>query len=113
QPTVKLPATPLEVWTYDYTKMKINSIRYEFESNGDLHIYMDVEKTYQRSNSSYTRIAFEYKLYDENGYVIDSGSHPVSSQMSVGEKAKYDFRIYSSQLSSTAKSYTLVIMDYD
>jgi hypothetical protein len=111
---VELPETPVIVKYYSssgtvYSACNVTNIRYEV-SNDDLYIYFSAEKTYDYkgdSNSSSCKIG--WKLYDEEGYVIDSGIF-YSDSISVGEKFK-DGRATAWNCIELGKNYRLEILN--
>ena len=108
-PTVKLPSTPMTVWYYNRDSMKITELSYEFNSSGDLIISFSGEKTYGKDSEL---IAFNYKVLDENGYVLYTYRW-VGDGYNTGDKFKNKtLQVYSSYLNG-ASEYTIVISDYN
>ena len=108
-PTVNLPSTPMTVWWYNYCSMKITELSYKFNSSGDLIISFSGEKTYGKDSA---HIAFNYKVLDEDGYVLYTGMW-AEQGYNTGDKFKNEtLRVYSSNLNG-ASEYTIVITDYN
>lgn len=109
QPTVNLPSPPMTVWWHDNCSMKITELSYKFDSSGNLIISFSGEKTYGK-DSAY--IAFNYKVLDEDGYVLYTGMW-AETGYNTGDKFKNEtLKVYSSNLNG-ASEYTIVITDYN
>lgn len=88
------PNLPIEIKVRGYdgsteSIIKITEVQYVYEKDfsPQLKIIILGEKTYEKSNSGYDIIS--YKLYDSNGYLIDSSNIYLSS-IGVGDKFKED-----------------------
>lgn len=106
---------PLELEVKDYlgdteSIIQINDVTYEFEKEYSPQLTISIfgEKTYGDSNSSYDIIS--YKLYDSDGYMIDSGDVFLDA-LSNGDKFKDSSVIIYDIVPGT--SYTLKLMEYD
>ena len=97
---VQLPALPQTIHEYDYknnieSSVKITNITYELYNDDSVKFYVTGEKLYDaegKGHSSSTKIG--WKLYDSEGYIIDSGTF-YSPGIKMGEKFKNeDFRSY-------------------
>lgn len=106
---------PLELKIKDYSGntesvIQINDVSYDFdkEYSPKLKITISGEKTYGEQGLSYD--IFSYKLYDSDGYMIDSGSIYLSA-LSAGDKFKDDSLVIYDITPGT--SYTLKLMEYD
>lgn len=109
QPTVNLPSPPMTVWWFDNCSMKITELSYIFDSSGNLIISFSGEKTYGK-DSAY--IAFNYKVLDEDGYVLYTGMW-AETGYNTGDKFKNEtLKVKSSNLNG-ASEYTIVITDYN
>lgn len=119
--SIQFPQTPLYVNTIKLNMntgkygvshtIKINEFYYEIDSFGHLHIYCKGEKTYdiKGANSTYF-CEMKWRLYDADGYLIDSGWDSVGS-LKVGDKFK-DHKINVSPIRVTpGTSYRLEIFD--
>ena len=96
---IKFPEMPITVHKYASDGSIISSCQILSISISSVSIYTNInecsieilwsgEKTYDEKGDSYSRaVGFGYKLYDSEGYVIDSGSDS-SSAIIVGEKFK-------------------------
>ncbi len=90
--TVKLPSLPQTIKKYSYSgslesSCKVTKITYEC-SGDDLYVYLTGQKTYDSDGSNYSSSCkIGWKLYDEDGYVIDDGNCYTSS-LTTGEKFK-------------------------
>lgn len=108
--TLIMPSVPATYHYYGYeaTSVKITNIRYEM-SGDDMKIYLSGEKTYDKKGSSYSSYCrVGYKVYDSDGYVVDSGTF-YSDAMRVGDKFKDDyFTIYNLEIGET---YTLELLN--
>ena len=115
--SIDMPITPWFLGNEDYrgnleSSVKITNIRCKIESSYDKKvkatIYFSGEKTYDSEGSGYSRpCVIGWKLYDEDGYVVESGTH-YTSNMAVGEKFK-DSEEYIYRLSPG--KYRLEILD--
>lgn len=91
-----VPSTPKSV-SYtsgrtETTRCNITDITYKpgdwYDGETTLHIYISGKKTYDKSGDSYSRDCYiGWKLYDESGAVIDSGTC-YSGDCKVGEQFK-------------------------
>ena len=111
--TLLTPSTPSTYHYYSYSgskycTVKITSIRYEM-SGDDMKIYLSGEKTYDTKGSSYSRsCAVGFKVYDSQGYVVQSGTF-YSDDLCVGDKFKDDyFWVYDLEIGET---YTLELLN--
>ena len=103
-PTVNLPSTPIVTW-WTTDGMKITDISYSFDSSGNLIITFSGEKI---AGSSW--IAMSYKLLDEDGYVLHTGTWGKTG-FAVGDKFKNEtIKIYASYLNGSSNC-TVVISD--
>ncbi len=105
QCSLKLPSVPYVIREYSYYSDKleasttITGITYKFVEgyNGEvtLYIYYSGEKTYDYRGSGQSRnLKIGWKLYDEEGYVVDTGTH-YGSSLAQGDKFKdSEGRIY-------------------
>lgn len=119
-PTINLPSTPINDIKVIYLsfhdsvqrKMNLLSITYEFDVWGDLNFCFSGEKTYDIDGpTSSTPVSFVWKLLDDEGFVVASGT-AFTDQIKVGEKFKNkEFHAYSFELDPKCTSYTLVIED--
>ena len=97
EPKINLPSTPIELTYIDsrgriVTKCIIDSITYKIEWNSDgtydIAFYHSGTKTYDRDGDSSNDSAyFDYKLYDSEGYTVDS-NYAWTEHIQVGEKYK-------------------------
>ena len=89
--------------------VKITSITYEIKDD-DLYIYFAGEKIYDSEGKNYSRsVKFGWKLYDSEGYVIDSGDF-YSTGIKTGEKFRNEkISIYNEMV--PGKTYKLVLLD--
>ena len=94
--SLDLPKLPQECkYTFSgkvYSKVKISQLSYEFKESHDgtvkLYLYFSGQKTYDyKGNSNSGSCKIGWKLYDEEGYVIKSGTC-YTSDLSTGEKFK-------------------------
>lgn len=106
---------PLELKVKDYlgnteSTIQINDVSYNFDSDylPQLKITISGEKTYGAKNSGYDIIS--YKLYDSDGYMINSGNIYLRS-LSTGDKFKDDSLVIYDITPGT--SYTLKLLEYD
>ena len=92
-----LPELPREVVSKNYNgsiekKCKILSIKIESEYNysrRDYKLTFLVESTYHEKGDSYSSYGeFGWKLYDEEGLVVTSGTGYTDATIAVGEKSK-------------------------
>lgn len=106
---------PLELNIKDYfgkieSVIQINDVTYSFEKDyvPQLKITISGEKTYGSGGLGYDIIS--YKLYDDDDYMVDSGSIYLSS-LSNGDKFKDDSIVFYDVIPGA--TYTLKIMEYD
>lgn len=106
---------PLELKVKDYlgnaeSTIQVNDVSYNFESEylPQLKITISGEKIYGAKNSGYDIIS--YKLYDGDGYMINSGNIYLRS-LSMGDKFKDDSLVIYDITPGT--SYTLKLLEYD
>lgn len=106
---------PLELEVKDYlgdteSIIQINNVTYDFEKeySPQLKISIFGEKIYGETSSGYDVIS--YKLYDSDGYMIDSGDVFLDA-LSNGDKFKDDSVIIYDVVPGT--SYTLKLMESD
>ena len=107
-----VPNTPVTV-SYENTKeCKIVSIKIE-RVNNMYDITFVIESTYHIKGNNYSDSAiFGWKLYDEDGLVVDSGSGYSDGKITVGEKSKYTLTFYSSNgIVKNGKIYRLELLD--
>lgn len=108
-------ALPLELNIKDYfgnteSIIQINDVSYSFERDyfPRLEITVLGEKTYGSQSMGYDIIS--YKLYDDDGYMVDSGNIYLSA-LSQGDKFKDDSLVIYDVTPGT--SYTLKLVEYD
>ena len=118
-----LPELPLEVVSTNYDgsiekKCKIESIkidRKESYSYVDYNLTFLIESTYHEKGNSFSAIGeFGWKLYDEEGLVITSGTGKTDATITVGEKSKeiINFRVgEDSDEIELGKTYRLEILN--
>ena len=115
---ITLPECPTTVHEYSEdgeieATIEITDIRCEI-SSGYVYtmIYFSGEKTYDINGDDYNRYSsFSWKLYDSEGYVVDSGVYS-TSYISVGDKFKDESLDVWAELSPD-KTYKLVISSYN
>lgn len=108
-------ALPLEVNIKDYfgnteSIIQINDVSYSFECDyfPRLEITVLGEKTYGSQSRGYDIIS--YKLYDDDGYMVDSGNIYLSA-LSKGDKFKDNSLVIYDVTPGT--TYTLKLMEHD
>lgn len=115
---VEVDELPLEleqkdVWGNIESKVIITDVSYKFDSDYDLPTLSFVisgEKTYESSNSiGYDTIS--YKLYDSEGYLVDSGQVYLGTSLNKGDKFKDDSLVIYDI--TPGKGYTLQFMNYE
>ena len=120
-----LPTKPIQVATENlpkkvnylsysgsvYTTTRIDSITYEIKYDDCLYIYFAGEKTYDHDGNNATNACyFSWKLYDSEGYLIDSGTISVYG-LTVGDKFRGEEGIAFDCI-EPGVSYKIVITDY-
>lgn len=90
--------------------IKVTGITYKIVGN-TMYIYFSGEKVYDREGDNYSRSSsIGYKIYDSEGYVIDSGTAYITA-LKVGDKFKDEVEyIYNITL---GESYTIELLDVD
>lgn len=89
-----LPSLPTTINKLSYknipsTTVKITAITYEIFSN-KIILYFTGTKTYDKSGNDYSRIcAVGYKIYDSEGYVVETGTY-YTDQIKVGDEFRDD-----------------------
>ena len=108
-----LPTTPKTIYnTYGYDKTCIiESIKIE-RSTSTYKLTFMVQSTYHEEGSNYSDSAvFCWKLYDEDGIVVTSGTGLTDASIKVGEKSRETITFYVGGSSSTSlengKTYRL------
>ena len=109
--TIELPSVPQTIshTGYSASSCKVTGITYEV-SGDDVTFYFTGEKTYDKNGNSYSQSCkIGWKLYDEDGYVVDAGTCYTTS-IKVGEKFK-DADCTAYNVIEQGKTYRLVIMN--
>ena len=110
-----LPATPTTIRNtsgYDQS-CKIESIKIE-KTNSSYKLTFIVESTYHEKGNNYSDSAcFGWKLYDEDGLVVDSGTSYTDGAIKVGEKTKETITFYVGEDKDVqnGKTYRFVLLD--
>lgn len=114
---IVLPQTPMSITcssAYDQA-CKIEKITITKESSRYILTFL-VQSTYHEKGSSYSAKAkFGWKLYDEDGLVVTSGTGYTDADIKVGEKSKgsISLRIGSdSDDVQVGKTYYLKLLDF-
>lgn len=111
---VQLPEVSKIISYYDifgrvYYSCNVTAISYKVVGN-NLYLYFDLEKIYDARGNDYSDYCLvAWKLYDENNYVVDSGTY-FSNNLTVGEKIK-NGQDYSFNSIEPGKTYRLEIVD--
>ena len=113
--TVEAESLPVEIKVKDYfggttSKIRIDEISYVFEKNymPQLKITLIGTKTYGK-NQDYAYDMISYKLYDSQGFMVDSGTVYFQS-LAEGDKVRDDSIIFYDVI--PGESYTLKLMEY-
>ena len=109
--TIELPDVPQTISDTGYyaSSCKVTGITYKV-SGDDVTFYFTGEKTYDKNGNGYSQSCkIGWKLYDEDGYVVDSGTCYTTS-IKVGEKFK-DAKCNANNVIEQGKTYRLVIMN--
>ena len=94
-----------------YTTTHIESVTYEIMYDDSLYIYFAGQKTYDYAGNNATNSCnFGWKLYDSEGYLIDSGTVYISN-LTVGDKFRGEIG-YAWDCIEPGVSYKIVITDY-
>ena len=105
-----LPQTVSDLRFYA-SSCKVTNITYKVNGYGSMSIYLSGEKTYDEKGNNYSQSCkIGWKLYDEDGYVIDDGTCYTSS-VKVGEKFKDAECWIGGGIIKRGKTYRLVIMN--
>jgi hypothetical protein len=113
---VTIDDLPKKVTYYSYngsvcTTTRIDSITYEVQYDDSLYIYFTGEKTFDHDGNHATNACeFKWKLYDSEGYLLDSGTIMVFGLI-VGDKFKDKQAIVFDGI-EPGGSYKIVITDY-
>lgn len=82
-----IPTFPKTINYHSYVSVKITNITYKINSSS-VYLYFAGEKTYDSRGNNYSRdCGIGWKLYDSEGYLIDSGTYYTDS-LKVGDKFK-------------------------
>ena len=106
-PNVNLPSTPLTVWYFSSSSMKITELSYEFDADGNLIISFSGEKT---SGSDSGPVAFSFKVLDEDGYTLHTDFWKKYGYCTGDKLKNQTVKVSSAHLSSSSE-YTIVITD--
>ena len=119
-----LPTIPTTITDIDFgggtEKMcKIESIKIErvqeyYFSTPEYRLTFIVESTYHKKGNSYNdKAGFGWKLYDEDGEVVKSGTSRTIGEIKVGEKSKVTikFSVDTDGLLQDGKTYRLELLD--
>ena len=109
--TIELPNVPQIISDTGYraSSCKVTGITYKV-SGDNVTFYFTGEKTYDENGSNYSQSCkIGWKLYDEDGYVVDDGTCYTTS-LKVGEKFK-DAGSTAYDVIEQGKTYRLVIMN--
>ena len=111
-----IPEAPLTLYWHENTTMTITSLRIEIYKSGStesVRIYFDAEKTYDKNGANSTSYcAFNWKLYDSNGYVFLSGFETYTTLV-VGDKFMDYISLGKLSELDPNETYTLVLTDYN
>ena len=108
---IELPSVPKTISDtgYDGSSCRVTGITYRV-SGDDVTFYFTGEKTSDDNGSGYSQSCkIGWKLYDEDGYVVDNGTCYTTS-IKVGEKFK-DAATTAYNVIEKGKTYRLVIMN--
>ena len=73
------------------SRMRLSNMYYRVYNNGTLYIYFDVEKTWDEDgNYSTTPVSATFKLFDDDGYLVDDGWY-WESNLYVGDKIRGEY----------------------
>ena len=75
---------PIYTRWYNYTQMKITNLYYRVTESGYVYVYFDVEKIADPDNDG-DYIAARFKLFDDEGYLIDDSSW-AESDLYIGDR---------------------------
>lgn len=109
-----VPAPPKTISYYSTSICKIESIIIERIDSSIYEITFLVESIYHKNGNSYSDSArFGWKLYDEDGVVVDSGTGRTDGGIAVGEKSKEVLTFYTGYDSclQDGKTYRLELLD--
>ena len=114
--SLQIPTVPMELSYYSFgtlrSTIQLNNIIYKFEpyfnsENVNLTITLYGEKIFEDSKGV-TFESFNWKLYDSNGYLVDSGTFVIDN-LSLGDKFRKDcIHLYN----LPADNYRLELYDY-
>lgn len=115
---VEVDELPLElelkdIWGNIESKVSITNVSYQFNSGfglPSLSFVISGEKTYE-SGSSMGYDAISYKLFDNEGYLVDSGQIYLDSKLNKGDKFKNDSLVIYEI--TPGESYTLQLTNYE
>ena len=109
--TIELPTVPQTISYTGYYASSCNVTGITYKVSGDnVTFYFTGEKTYDKNGNSYSdSCKIGWKLYDEDGYVVEDGTCYTKS-IKVGEKFK-DASDTAYNAIEQGKTYRLVIMN--
>ena len=111
---IELPEIPLSITYYDWNNKvesvcEITNITYRIVGD-DLYFYVEGEKTYDKEGNKHSSTCvIGWKLYDDEGYVVDYGTLYTTS-LFTGEKFRNESDVASDCIEK-GKKYTLVILN--
>ena len=107
---LEVPTLPVTISSTN-TITKITNVTYEV-SGDNLYIYLTGEKLYDSKSSSYSRACkIGWKLYDSEGYLVDSGIL-YTDALRTGEKFK-NAKVYCLDVIDPSLTYRLELVDVD
>lgn len=103
-----LPNTPITIKYKNTKECIIQSIKVERDGSQYFLIFT-IQSTYHKNGNNYSDdAAYGWKLYDEDGFVVDSGTGYSDGAVAVGEKTKDRLMIFSVK---NGKTYRLELLD--
>jgi len=113
--SVDIPELPtkLSYCGYDgqiYTTVRIDDISYELMYGDSLYFYYTGEKVYESRGAYDDSCGFEWKLYDAEGYLIETGTVFISG-LDTGDKFKNEEAYVFSGITA-GQRYKLVLSNY-
>ena len=112
-----LPSTPTSLSYYTTSRCTVESItieRTQYSTRVKYELTLLLTSSYHKNGDAYSdKARVGWKLYDEDGIVVDSGTESSAASIKVGEKSKATITVYAGDNERLVpnKTYTLVFLN--